>query len=470
MHRPTLRSLARVASAALLLALTVPAHTQYRFQPVAEHPDHAALGLVLRQLGTVGSLMMSTAHPDDENTALLARYRYQYGMRTTLVSATRGNGGQNEIGPEIFESLAVLRTEELLAAHRVDGAEQYFARAVDFGFSFSRDETFQRWDREKILEDYVYWIRTIRPGRHRRLRLGPHAGWRAAPPGVVAHHRGGVPRGGGCDEVPRADRGRAEAVAGVQVLLHGWVRRARQGAGRVDLPRRRQPVRPAHRPYLQRAGVGGAQHAHVPGHAAADVAARPAAEGLRARGHGAAWHEGRSEQGPVRRHRHRAAQPRALRQGRIACARPRHRVARGPGPQRADRLRQQGHRRGACRPASGAHHGPGAAGAAREHAPGRERPLRGGLPPRAEGASGGGGAAHRVGPARGPARRRRTRRGWAVDEGDAASVCRRGRGGLGEGRRVHRLRGARDVRRRRRSRGCAPSPARSRSPSPPRPS
>jgi LmbE family N-acetylglucosaminyl deacetylase len=121
------------------------------------------LGLALRQLGTIGSLMMSTAHPDDENTAMLARYRHQYGMRTTLVTATRGNGGQNEIGPEIFESLAVLRTEELLAAHRVDGAEQYFARAVDFGFSFSRDETFERWHREKILEDYVYWIRTIRP-------------------------------------------------------------------------------------------------------------------------------------------------------------------------------------------------------------------------------------------------------------------------------------------------------------------
>ena len=141
----------------------MPAHTQYRFQPVGEHPDVAALGLVLRQLGTVGTLMMTTAHPDDENNALLARYRFQHGMRTTLVTATRGNGGQNEIGPEIFESLAVLRTEELLAAHRIDGAEQYFARAVDFGFSFSVDETYERWHREKILEDYVYWIRKIRP-------------------------------------------------------------------------------------------------------------------------------------------------------------------------------------------------------------------------------------------------------------------------------------------------------------------
>jgi LmbE family N-acetylglucosaminyl deacetylase len=163
MSMTRLRSLAAVAAAALVLALTVPAHTQYRFRPIAEAPDHAAVGLKLRELGTIGSLMMTTAHPDDENNAMLARYKFERGMRTTLVTATRGNGGQNEIGPEIFESLAVLRTEELLAAHRVDGAEQYFARAVDFGFSFSRDETFQRWHRDKILEDYVYWIRTIRP-------------------------------------------------------------------------------------------------------------------------------------------------------------------------------------------------------------------------------------------------------------------------------------------------------------------
>ncbi len=163
MHRPALLSLSRAACAALLLALAVPAHAQYRLQPVGERPDHAALGLALRQLGTVGSLMMTTAHPDDENNALLARYKFQHGVRTTLVTATRGNGGQNEIGPEIFESLAVLRTEELLAAHRVDGAEQYFARAVDFGFSFSQEETFERWHRETILEDYVYWIRKIRP-------------------------------------------------------------------------------------------------------------------------------------------------------------------------------------------------------------------------------------------------------------------------------------------------------------------
>lgn len=163
MSRHGFRTLAGFACAVLVLALGGPTHTQYRIQPVAERPNHAALGLLLRQLDSAGTLMMTTAHPDDENNALLARYKFQQGVRTALVSATRGNGGQNEIGPEIFESLAVLRTEELLAAHRIDGAEQYFARAVDFGFSFSREETFERWHRDEILKDYVYWIRKIRP-------------------------------------------------------------------------------------------------------------------------------------------------------------------------------------------------------------------------------------------------------------------------------------------------------------------
>ncbi len=107
--------------------------------------------------------MMATAHPDDENNALLALLAKGQGHRTALVTATRGDGGQNEIGPELFDALAVLRTEELLAAHRLDGAEQYFTRAVDFGYSFSRDETFERWGREEILGDSVRMIRHLRP-------------------------------------------------------------------------------------------------------------------------------------------------------------------------------------------------------------------------------------------------------------------------------------------------------------------
>ncbi len=106
---------------------------------------------------------MATAHPDDENNGLLVQLNRGQGYRTALATATRGNGGQNEIGPEIFEALGVLRTEELAALHRFDGAEQYFTRAVDFGYSFSIDETFEKWGRDEIVADYVRLIRMIRP-------------------------------------------------------------------------------------------------------------------------------------------------------------------------------------------------------------------------------------------------------------------------------------------------------------------
>ena len=76
---------------------------------------------------------------------------------------TRGDGGQNEIGPELFEALGILRTEELAAIHRYDGAEQYFTRAYEFGFSFSVEETFEKWGREEILRDVVRVVRTVRP-------------------------------------------------------------------------------------------------------------------------------------------------------------------------------------------------------------------------------------------------------------------------------------------------------------------
>lgn len=152
--------------ALLTLALTTsfaPTRAQHRLQPVAALTGRPALDLQLRKLDTVGNLMMTTAHPDDENNALLAYYGHTKGFRTSLVTATRGEGGQNEIGPELFEALAVLRTEELLAVHRFDGAEQYFTRAVDFGFSFSVEETLEKWGRQEILGDYVRMIRLIRP-------------------------------------------------------------------------------------------------------------------------------------------------------------------------------------------------------------------------------------------------------------------------------------------------------------------
>ena len=132
-------------------------------RPFAVGEGRAALGVALRQINSTGSFLMITAHPDDENNALLARLSKGEGHRAALLTATRGDGGQNEIGAELFDALAVLRTEELEAAHRLDGAEQYFSRAIDFGYSFSIEETFERWGREQILGDFVRMIRTIRP-------------------------------------------------------------------------------------------------------------------------------------------------------------------------------------------------------------------------------------------------------------------------------------------------------------------
>ena len=106
-------------------------------QPLRSGSAPTDVAVVLRQLNSVGTFMMFTAHPDDENNSLLAKLAKGQGHRTVLLTATRGDGGQNEIGAELFDGLAVLRTEELLAAHRLDGAEQYFTRAVDFGYSFS---------------------------------------------------------------------------------------------------------------------------------------------------------------------------------------------------------------------------------------------------------------------------------------------------------------------------------------------
>ena len=134
-----------------------------RVVPLDDEQGHVALGLALRHLANTGIFMHTTAHPDDENNGLLVMLNRGQGYRTALATATRGNGGQNEIGPEIFEALGVLRTGELAALHRFDGAEQYFTRAVDFGYSFGIDETFEKWGRDEITADYVRLIRTIRP-------------------------------------------------------------------------------------------------------------------------------------------------------------------------------------------------------------------------------------------------------------------------------------------------------------------
>ncbi len=150
---------------AVLLAAGIVTQGAVRAQmpPIAESRGQVGLGLLLRQLETTAVLMQATAHPDDENSGMLAAMGWGQGVRTVVVTATRGDGGQNEIGPELFDALAVARTEELISVHEFDSAEQYFTRAVDFGYSFSIDETFQKWGRQEIVGDFVRMIRTIRP-------------------------------------------------------------------------------------------------------------------------------------------------------------------------------------------------------------------------------------------------------------------------------------------------------------------
>ena len=121
------------------------------------------LQLALKHMNVLGSVLYVAAHPDDENTRLLAYLAGEKGYRTAYLSLTRGDGGQNLIGDEKGSQLGILRTQELLAARRVDGAEQTFSRAIDFGYSKNPEESEQVWDREKILGDVVWAIRKFRP-------------------------------------------------------------------------------------------------------------------------------------------------------------------------------------------------------------------------------------------------------------------------------------------------------------------
>lgn len=118
---------------------------------------------MLEKLNTIGSVLYIAAHPDDENTQLISYFANGLHLRTGYLSATRGDGGQNLIGTEIKESLGVIRTQELLAARAIDGGEQFFSRAVDFGYSKHPDETFNKWEKEKVLEDFVWVIRKFKP-------------------------------------------------------------------------------------------------------------------------------------------------------------------------------------------------------------------------------------------------------------------------------------------------------------------
>ncbi|HEY8930205.1 MAG TPA: PIG-L family deacetylase [Mucilaginibacter sp.] len=133
------------------------------FAQTAPPTDIAAIQQNLKKLNVLGSVLYVAAHPDDENTRLLAYLAQEKHYRTGYLSMTRGDGGQNLLGNEQSELLGLIRTQELLAARRVDGAEQFFTRANDFGFSKGPDETLKIWDKEKVLGDVVWVIRKFRP-------------------------------------------------------------------------------------------------------------------------------------------------------------------------------------------------------------------------------------------------------------------------------------------------------------------
>jgi LmbE family N-acetylglucosaminyl deacetylase len=132
--------------------------------PDFPRPMNAAeIQLALQKLNVLGRVLYIAAHPDDENTNLIALWANGSLYQTAYLSVTRGDGGQNLIGPELGERLGVIRTHELLAARRLDHGQQFFTRAVDFGFSKSAAETLRIWDRDKILADIVWTIRRFRP-------------------------------------------------------------------------------------------------------------------------------------------------------------------------------------------------------------------------------------------------------------------------------------------------------------------
>ncbi|MGI4885220.1 MAG: PIG-L family deacetylase [Janthinobacterium lividum] len=146
----------RLLALLLLLPLSLAAQA-----PKTYTSSEILLGL--KKLNVLGSVMYIAAHPDDENTRLLAYLANGRLVETNYLSCTRGDGGQDLIGPELREQLGVIRTQELLAARRIDGARQFFTRANDFGFSKTSDETLRVWDHEQVLTDMVWVIRQRRP-------------------------------------------------------------------------------------------------------------------------------------------------------------------------------------------------------------------------------------------------------------------------------------------------------------------
>lgn len=128
-----------------------------------EQPHAGEILHRMQKLNVLGSVLYIAAHPDDENTRLISWLANGKKVRTAYLSLTRGEGGQNLIGSELGDALGIIRTQELLEARRIDGGEQFFTRAVDFGYSKTAEESFAKWGKQEVLSDVVRVIRTFRP-------------------------------------------------------------------------------------------------------------------------------------------------------------------------------------------------------------------------------------------------------------------------------------------------------------------
>ena len=227
------------ATGAILLA-GLPGVSQ-----IAEPPPAPAILQDLHSFREMGSVLYVAAHPDDENSQLIAYLARGRDYRTAYLSLTRGDGGQNVLGPEFGDELGVIRTEELLAARRVDGGRQFFSRADDFGFSKDYRETLRIWDQQQVLSDIVRVIREFRPDvvitRFSPVPGGTHGHHTASTvlaieafklagdptafpeqldtltpwqPKRILWNAGGFQRGGGATNLIRIDAGGKDSVSG----------------------------------------------------------------------------------------------------------------------------------------------------------------------------------------------------------------------------------------------------------------
>ena len=149
----------------ILLLVAIIAHTSIA-AVLAQQPQKPTASEIyhdLEKLNFLASVLYVAAHPDDENTRLISYLANDMHAKTAYLSLTRGDGGQNLIGPEIRELLGVIRTQELLAARATDGGEQLFTRANDFGYSKHPDETLEIWNKDAVLSDVVRAIRKFKP-------------------------------------------------------------------------------------------------------------------------------------------------------------------------------------------------------------------------------------------------------------------------------------------------------------------